>query len=225
MYHFFVNYKLEPAASLRNSVIMTRNLFDTAQELAGDVQMVFVPGILDLQRVLDESSEAITVFAPHVDPILPGPGTGFVAPLYVKQIGCEGTVLNHAEHKLDLKILEKTIQIVKEQRLSVMVCANSLEETEKILPLQPDFIAYEPPALIGGNISVSTAEPQVVQQFVKMVGDVAVPIIGAGIKTVGDVTLSVELGARGVFVASGIIKASDPSKAFAELLSGFSPRD
>ena len=221
--YFFVNYKLELVASLENAIEMTENLQNAPVENV-DVTTVIVPGVLDLAAVQDTFAHAFNVFAPHVDPISPGKGTGFVPPALVWALGCEGTVLNHAEHKLKPDVLEKTVEMARALGLKIMICADSLEETTRVLQLKPDFIAYEPPELIGGDISVSTAKSEIVGQFAQMVQGSAIPIIGAGIKTKDDVVLSVELGAQGIFVASGVVKAGDPIVAFIELMSGFSPR-
>ena len=89
--------------------------------------------------------------------------------------------------------------------------------------VKPDFIAVEPPDLIGGDVSVSTAKPELISDSVKAVHAVAsIPVItGAGIKNSADARKALELGTEGVFVASGIVKAQNPEKAIDELLEGF----
>ncbi|MCL4406555.1 triose-phosphate isomerase [Candidatus Parvarchaeota archaeon] len=77
--------------------------------------------------------------------------------------------------------------------------------------MQPTAIAYEPPELIGGDISVSSSKPEIVKEFCDIVksGSASLPLIGAGIKTPEDVKKSVELGAEGILVASGVMKSKD----------------
>jgi len=62
-----------------------------------------------------------------------------------------------------------------------VVCAQSPEECEKLSKFNPDYIAYEPPELIGGDKSVSDAHPELIQKAVRASGDVPT-LTGAGIK-------------------------------------------
>jgi triosephosphate isomerase len=84
----------------------------------------------------------------------------------------------------------------------------------------PDYIAIEPPELIGTGVSVSQARPSVITESVKLAGGVKV-LTGAGISTGGDVSKALELGTHGVLVASGIVKAKNPDKAVKDILNGF----
>ena len=97
-----------------------------------------------------------------------------------------------------------------------IVCVKSLIEAKKVAKLKPDYIAYEPPSLIGGKISVSTAKPDVIKKVVKAM---KIPIlVGAGIHCNEDVKKSYELGAKGILVSSAIVKAKDPEKILKELI-------
>ena len=50
-----------------------------------------------------------------------------------------------------------------------------------------------------------------------MNGDVAV-LCGAGVKTGEDVRTALDLGARGVLLASGVVKAKDPEAVLRDLI-------
>ena len=80
----------------------------------------------------------------------------------------------------------------------------------------------EPPELIGTGIPVSKADPEVVEGSVSKVKainpDVSV-LCGAGISTGEDMAAAIELGAEGVLLASGIIKAENPKDALLDLVS------
>ncbi|MFH1229459.1 MAG: triose-phosphate isomerase, partial [Candidatus Aenigmatarchaeota archaeon] len=81
----------------------------------------------------------------------------------------------------------------------------------------------EPPELIGGDISVSTAQPEIIKTAVNCVKSVSPNtkvLCGAGVKTSEDVRKSIELGASGVLLASGVAKAPDIKKAMEELING-----
>ena len=87
----------------------------------------------------------------------------------------------------------------------------------------PDFIAVEPPELIGGDISVTSANPRIVSDTVDTVKSVDPKVkvlCGAGVKTGEDVRKAIELGAEGVLLASGVVKSNDPKKTLMDLVSG-----
>ena len=157
----------------------------------------------------------IPVLAEYVDNVEPGARTGFVTLEAVTKAGAKGSLVNHSEHRLkpdDIKAIVKRLKAAKKKSI---VCARTPKEGQKLSRLKPDFIAVEPPALIGGDISVSKARPGVISQGVKLS---KVPVlVGAGVKTYEDVAKAVELGAKGVLVASGIVKAKNTRKAMKTL--------
>jgi len=96
---------------------------------------------------------------------------------------------------------------------------------KKIAELGPDFIAVEPPELIGGKISVSDAKPEVISDSVKAVKSINNKIkvlCGAGIHNKEDVKKAVDLGADGILVSSGIVKARNQEAALKDLVNGLS---
>ena len=93
-------------------------------------------------------------------------------------------------------------------------------EVKKFNSLDVDFIAVEPPELIGGDVSVSKAEPEIIEASVRNAGNKKL-LVGAGVKTREDVKIAMKLGARGVLVASGIAKSDNFYDAILELLEGF----
>ena len=136
-------------------------------------------------------------------------------PEAAKGAGAIGVFLNHSEHKLNFEILEKTVVRCKEVGLKVLVFANDVLEAKKIEALNPDYIAVEPPELVGGDISVSTAKPDLISNVAKNLK--CKFLVGAGIKNYDDVKKSMELGASGIAVSSAITTVDDPSK----VLKGF----
>ena len=86
--------------------------------------------------------------------------------------------------------------------------------------LAPDFIAVEPAELIGGDISISSAQPGLITKSVNAAGKVPL-LIGAGIKNSKDVEIGIGLGAKGILVASGIVKDKNIDEAILDLLQGF----
>ncbi|MFH0714613.1 MAG: triose-phosphate isomerase [Candidatus Diapherotrites archaeon] len=217
----FVNFKTYDEASGENALKLAREAEQLSKQTKKTIALVVQA--LDLKEIA--RSVKIPIFAQHVDPIDAGSNTGKIYPQAVRNAGATGTVLNHAENKLSNEILEKSIAKAKEVGLLVMVCAETVERAKQIASFstKPDYIAIEPPELIGGNVSVSSAKPEIIVDTVKAVHAIAqIPIItGAGIKNGADVRKAIGLGTMGVFVASGIVKAPEPKKAVLELLDGF----
>jgi triosephosphate isomerase len=177
-------------------------------------RIAVVPNFVDLRQV----SKVVEAFAPHVDPFEPGSHTGSVVP---NMIGfAKGVVLNHTEKPVLLKDLEASIRMAKKLGLETVVCANNVAVAADVTTFKPDHIALEPPELIGGDISVSTAEPDIIKKAVDAIGSQSKVLVGAGIKTRKDVEIAIELGAKGVFVASGIVKADNIKYAIKELADG-----
>ena len=214
----FINFKTYGEATGENAV----KLASLAQKISAKYKknLVIVAQPTDISAI---SKLGVVVFAQHVDDVSYGSNTGFILPESIVAAGAKGTVLNHAEHKLNDELLERTIARAKNAGLLVMACAETTERAKKIasFKVRPDYIAIEPPELIGGNISVSTAKPEIISNTVKSVTSIAnIPVItGAGIKNGHDVKKAIQLGCKGVFVASGIVKAANKKKAIEEIVS------
>ena len=104
----------------------------------------------------------------------------------------------------------------------ICACAADVEEAIELAKLNPTFIAVEPPELIGGDISVTTADPSIVSDTVNAVKSVNPRVrvlCGAGVKNGLDVRKAIELGAEGVLLASGVTKAEDVDSVLDDLSS------
>ncbi len=165
----------------------------------------------------------IPVFAEHIDPITPGSHTGWTLPESVKETGAVGTLINHSEHRLKLADIDFCVTRAKELNLDHIVCTNNISTSKAAAVFSPNFIAVEPPELIGGDTSVTTADPDIVSGSVDTVKDInknVKVLCGAGVKNGRDVSKSIELGAEGVLLASGIVKAKDKESVIRDLASG-----
>jgi len=165
----------------------------------------------------------IPVFAEHIDPIKPGSHTGWTLPEAIKAAGAVGTLINHSEHRLLLADIDVCISRAKELTLDHIVCSNNVATSKTIAAFSPNFVAVEPPELIGGDISVTTADPGIVSKTVEAVKNIDknVKILcGAGVKDGKDVAKAIELGADGVLLASGVVKAKDKKSVIYDLASG-----
>ncbi|HUR63117.1 MAG TPA: triose-phosphate isomerase [Candidatus Thermoplasmatota archaeon] len=180
------------------------------------------PPTTDLALLAGKAGK-VSLFAQHADPLLPGVGTGFVSALAVQAAGAVGSLLNHAEHKIPLAQTKATVLSLHGLGLWSLLCADSLEEARALARLRPTAIAIEPPELIGGDVSVTSADPGIVSRAVKAVHRTApetLVLCGAGVKSGADVAAARKLGAYGVLVASGVVKAQHPGKAAQDLASG-----
>ena len=107
--------------------------------------------------------------------------------------------------------------------MSATITAADLESSEKGSHLNPDMIAVEPPELIGGDISVSTAKPEIISDTVEIVkeinSDISV-LCGAGVKNQEDVSKAITLCSEGILLSSGVVKTSEPRKVLLDLIKG-----
>ena len=209
-----VNFKTYSAATGEKS----RKLGEICRKARNETgeEIIVSPAAEDLLR-LDHVD--IPVYSQHIDPIEPGSHTGHTLVENVKASGATGTLLNHSERRISDEKIRKSIEKAREKDITTVVCAQTPGECEKLSKFKPDYIAYEPPELIGGDTSVSEAQPELIQKAVRASGDVPT-LTGAGIKSTEDVEKSIELGCEGVLVASGVIKSEDPYEELINLSKG-----
>ena len=184
-----------------------------------NARMVAVTSAFDLSSV--SSINGLEVWSQHLDPVGQGSHTGWLEPETAIARGATGTIINHAEHKVSLEHVEKLMAMLPEG-FPVCACAADVTEARALAKLGPTFIAVEPPGLIGGDISVTTADPTIVSDTVAAVKEVNPNVrvlCGAGVKNGQDVATAIALGAEGVLLASGVTKANDPQAVLEDLVS------
>jgi triosephosphate isomerase len=186
----------------------------------GPARMVAVVSAFDLEAVR-RAAPSLEVWSQHLDPVGQGGFTGWLEPKTAIHRGAQGTIINHAEHKVEMDHVQRLLPQLPED-FPVCGCAADLEEAKSLAEMGPTFIAVEPPELIGGDISVTTADPSIVSDTVAVVKatnpDVRV-LCGAGVKNGQDVATAIKLGAEGVLLASGVTKASDVESVLNDLVS------
>ena len=182
-----------------------------------DLDVIVTPQYTDIS-LLANNTERILVFAQHMDPLPVGRGLGSVLPEAVKTAGAVGVMLNHAEKKLTLDIVEKTIARADEVGLATIVCADTVEELTAIAKLGPNLLVAEPTELIGtGKTSDSNYVVETIKQVREINPDIMV-LQGAGISNGQDVYNTIKLGAQATGSTSGILKADDPYAMVEEML-------
>lgn len=224
-----VNFKTYREAMGERAMRLAR----VAEEVTGrtGVCVAVAPQIVDLRWVA--GSVRIPVFAQHIDPVGYGKYTGHILPEAVRDAGAVGTLLNHSERrlvrsaephkrKLELEILRAAVRRAWEVGLKPVICVDTVDLGRAIASFNPYAVAIEPPELIGTGIPVSKARSEVVSEAVEAVkrvnADVRV-LCGAGITSGEDVSAALRLGAEGVLVASGVVKAEDPLERLLDLAS------
>jgi triosephosphate isomerase len=209
-----INYKAYRKAIGKNAEKLTQKIEKAAENT--DKKIITVPQTADLNRVKNKET---LKYAQHVDSVDTGSHTGSNQVKTVKQAGAQGTIINHSEKRIKEQKIKEIVQKCREENLTSIVCAQSPEECEKYSKYKPDFLAFEPPELIGGNTSVSKAEPEIIEEAVEKSGEIPT-LAGAGIKTREDVQKSIERGCKGILVASGVIKADNVQEEVEELCKG-----
>lgn len=186
----------------------------------GPARMVAVVSAFDLEAVR-RAAPKLEVWSQHLDPVGQGGFTGWLEPKTAIHRGAQGTIINHAEHKVEMEHV-KTLLPQLPDHFPVCGCAADLDEAKSLAEMGPTFIAVEPPELIGGDVSVTTADPSIVSDTVALVkatnSDVRV-LCGAGVKNGQDVATAIRLGAEGVLLASGVTKATDVASVLDDLVS------
>lgn len=211
-----INFKLYPEAMGTKSISL-------AQKIASVKTKNFIIVVAPSATMLEEVAKKVNlpVFAQHADPYTSGAHTGSISIEELKEIGVQGTILNHSEHKIPLKQLRATVNLCKKEKLITIVCASSLAEVRIIAALKPDYVAYEPPELIGGNISVTSAKPEIIGKAVTLVNKVSPAtkvLCGAGVQAREDVQAALKLGTQGVLIGHAVPKAKDPAAVLKKLL-------
>ncbi|MGC9079636.1 MAG: triose-phosphate isomerase [Nanopusillaceae archaeon] len=200
-------------------------LLEAAERVVSEygIEIVIAPQFTDIY-LLSQRAKRVKIFAQHIDPIESGAFTGHILPEAVKEAGAVGTLVNHSERQLKISEIEKIIEIAKKLGLKTIVCANDNLVGSALAKLDPDYIAIEPPELIGTGISVSKAKPDIIVNSVRMIKE-ANPrvklLVGAGISNKDDVKRAIELGAEGVLLASAVAKAPNFYEKIKELAEGF----
>lgn len=213
-----LNYKTYLESSGENALELARALKSASGE--SGITMVVAPQAADIYRIQDQIS--LPIFAQHIDPITPGGHTGSNLIETLIEAGISGSLINHSENRMKLADIDEVIQLCKQNDIESCVCTNNIATSKAIATFSPDAVAVEPPELIGTGIPVSQAQPEVVEDSVKGVKSINKKIkvlCGAGISTGDDMKAAMDLGADGVLLASGIVKAENPKEALLDLVS------
>jgi triosephosphate isomerase len=184
------------------------------------VTIGIAPSYIDLHPLAHHFM--IPVYAQHVDGTEPGAHTGQITAYAIKAAGATGSLINHSERRLTLADIEDSVRALKAQKLIAVICSNNERTSAGAAALEPDYVAIEPPELIGSGVSVSKANPEIIRRSVAAVHAVnknVKVLTGAGIQSGECVKIAIDLGTDGVLLASSVVKAPEPAKILRDLVS------
>lgn len=199
----FLNYKTYSETSGRNAIKLCQLIKNTNSS----IPIIPCPQISDLKPVANSIQHPI--WAQHLDPE--------EIEEYSNHIS--GTLLNHSNRPLSLEVITKTLKRARQHQLNVMVITDSLDMIKSTTKLNPDYIGFEDPKLIGGPIPMVQAHPDLIKKAATFSNQPL--IIGGGIRSTQDVKLALKLGAQGILVASEFAKSSNPQTTLDQLIAGF----
>jgi len=209
---FIVNFKNYPEVMGEGSLRLAKAAAGLSWELGIDV--IVAPPTPMLYTIA--TTVKVPVFAQRTELGEQGKSTGHSIPESIKAAGCTGSLLNHSESRISFDVLGKTIERMKGLGLTSCACAETTEEAVEIAKFKPEFLAIEPPELIGTGRAVSKAKPELLTSTAEALAKEqyrGTLLCGAGIVTGEDVAAAIKLGTAGILVASSVVKAPDwPSK-------------
>jgi len=211
-----LNLKNYPEVLGEGSLAMARAA-QRASSKTGVEVIVAPPGPM---VALVASKVSVPVFSQTVGGESGAKTTGAFLPEALKAAGAKGTLLNHSESTRPLGELKQLVPKLKRLSLMVCLCAGTTSKAVTLARMAPDYIAIEPPELIGSGVAVSKARPELISRTVSQVKDSRFEgkvLCGAGIVSGEDVKRAVELGAEGVLVSSSVVKATDWESKIEEL--------
>lgn len=160
----------------------------------------------------------LIITAQHMDKVIDKNAMGKLSLDALIYNDVKAVVLNHADSPLTLGEIQTLIMETKKNDIHTIVCANSVQEAQAVALLDPTIVLAEPTELIGGK-SISSEE--YVHKTIKAIKEINPNVLveqGAGIRSDEDVEKLLKLGADGIGVTSGILKADTPSKVMESMI-------
>lgn len=211
----FLSLKTYKEATGDNVIKLLSSVKKISEE--SGVTIIPVAQPTDIYRIKKELD--IEVWAQHMDPIDPGKNMGWLSPYSLKEAGATGVVINHSEHKTNDENVKKILSKAKEYKLKNVVIGFDPETVIKYDSWNPDYISYEKEESIGTGESMVKTEEENIKKLASVLKSPF--IIGAGISTGEDIKRAIQLGAKGVILASRFVLAENPEEKLRELVGGF----
>lgn len=228
MRYFVINAKnyLEISGSNLGDFCKSIREVSAKESFRHEVEFFLAPPNFGLSSAVDEGSSSFRVLSEHLDSAKDGASTGYSVPEVAKSFGAAGSIINHSEHRIPEEEIKVLVSRIRDLGMISVVCAKDDEEVGRLSRLDPSFIAVEPPDLIGSGKAVSKERPGIITGSRSALEENRPPgsstklLCGAGIVEGVDARLAVEMGADGILVASGVVKAPDWVRKIEELARG-----
>jgi triosephosphate isomerase len=211
-----INFKNYEEISADKAVKLAQSALQVSEKLK--VEIIVAPPQPVLALIAKDIP--IPVICQHVDNEKMGASTGFIVPEIAKSYGAVGSLINHSEHRIEMSSIASLVERIRRLGMTSIVCAQEPHEVAKISTFEPDFIAIEPPELIGSGRAVSKENPAIITKSIQVAGSRSSVICGAGITDKADVVKAMDLGSQGILVASGVVKATSWEEKITELACG-----
>lgn len=215
----FVNFKTYEQGTGRRAVELTKII----EEVAHETQIKIIPVVqaADIKEVVTASS--LEIWTQKIDSVEMGAHTGAIIAESVLEDGAVGTFLNHSEAKFpSFDELAKASDRATAVGLKRLIFAADINELRDTSSLSPDYLAYEPPDLVGSETVSVASRPEIIKEASEISRLAGIPlVVGAGVHSTDDVKKCVESGAVGIAVASDILKAENPKQELINLTEGF----
>lgn len=215
-----INFKTYKEATQQNALKLAKLCEKLSKK--HKINITIAPQTTDIHLI--NSKTKIPLYAQHFDTKKQGKNTGSTTIQAIKKAGAIGSIINHSEHQISTKEIKKSIKIAKKNKIKLTICSESIQKSKEIAKLKPESIAFEIPELIGGNKSITTAQPKKIKQVITTIKKTSPKTLiycGAGIKTKKDCQKAIELGINGILISSGFIKSKNQTKTLNELIEPF----
>lgn len=211
-------FEIGPKSYLWGDEILELARFADEAAKTFNVDIIFTCPLVDIRRVV-EATDRLLVFAPHMDPIVPGKGVADTLGESLVAAGASGVMLNHVEKPVSLSTLNQSIKRAHSLGLMTMVCSDTIEEAAAIAHLNPTIIAAEPSNLIGSGQASDLAYVMTSIEVIKAVNSDILVLQGAGISNGKDVYQVIHAGAEATGSSSGVAKAVNRKAMVNEMIS------
>jgi triosephosphate isomerase len=216
---FIINLKNYTEIAGDNTIKIVKDAEKVSETL--NVEIIISPPQPYLGLITKQTN--LKVISQHIDLKKPGSTTGYYIAEIIEKIGAHGSLINHSEHELQIDEIKQSIEKLEKLNMTSFVCVKTIEELKEILSFKPDFIAIEPPELIGTKKSISSEKHSLIKECHNIIkGDQKSRLIcGAGINEKEDIEIALENGASGILVSSSITKSNNWYSKIFELASAF----
>src|SRR3982751_3580030 len=157
---FIINLKNYMEIAGDNTIKIVKDAEKVSETL--NVEIIISPPQPYLGLITKQTN--LKVISQHIDLKKPGSTTGYYIAEIIEKIGAHGSLINHSEHELKIDEIKQSIVKLKEQNMVSFVCVKTIEELKEILSFEPDYIAIEPPELIGTKKSISSEKPALIKE-------------------------------------------------------------